>query len=386
MSYAIISTGKLPNDGLGDPLRVAFDKINNNFTSLNSLAGGNLATVSVADPLRTAFSKINDNFSTIFTSVATSLVTLESGNVTPSTSSNVVNVDQMVVTYPSLNQEIINVGVLPNDGVGDSLRTAFTKINNNFSRIFGLVGDTSQPVTVYAELVPDPVPVVDPNQTQNILNIGQFIINSTQIINSTPLLGATLFSSPVPYSLVSPAMPYGAQEWINIGEQPNDGEGDPLRTAFAKINNNFSNLFFTATTTGNTFTTGLDPEQVIYETPASTFSQGKFQIRSSDPSTIDMQDITITASIKNDLSGVKFSGYGTLFDGNALCRYDMDVFAGNVRLLINPIKDTTILHFIASAVTFIGDYSSGLNIGLDGYPDGSVMGTEDDIILTTEYA
>ena len=32
------------------------------------------------------------------------------------------------------------------------------------------------------------------------------------------------------------------QEIINIGTLPNDGEGDPLRVAFAKINNNFSNL------------------------------------------------------------------------------------------------------------------------------------------------
>ena len=30
------------------------------------------------------------------------------------------------------------------------------------------------------------------------------------------------------------------QEIINVGAQPNDGEGDPLRTAFEKVNNNFS--------------------------------------------------------------------------------------------------------------------------------------------------
>jgi hypothetical protein len=33
------------------------------------------------------------------------------------------------------------------------------------------------------------------------------------------------------------------QEIINIGASPNDGQGDPLRTAFAKINNNFTSLF-----------------------------------------------------------------------------------------------------------------------------------------------
>ena len=30
------------------------------------------------------------------------------------------------------------------------------------------------------------------------------------------------------------------QETINIGALPNDGDGDPLRTAVGKINNNFS--------------------------------------------------------------------------------------------------------------------------------------------------
>lgn len=34
-----------------------------------------------------------------------------------------------------------------------------------------------------------------------------------------------------------------AQEIINVGPAPNDGQGDPLRTAFTKTNNNFSQLF-----------------------------------------------------------------------------------------------------------------------------------------------
>ena len=41
-----------------------------------------------------------------------------------------------------------------------------------------------------------------------------------------------------------------AQEVINIGTAPNDGLGDPLRTAFGKTNNNFSQLFSTAGITG----------------------------------------------------------------------------------------------------------------------------------------
>ena len=35
MSYEIINVGELPNDGTGDPVRVAFIKINNNFSAVS---------------------------------------------------------------------------------------------------------------------------------------------------------------------------------------------------------------------------------------------------------------------------------------------------------------------------------------------------------------
>lgn len=34
-------------------------------------------------------------------------------------------------------QQIINVGSLPNDGTGDPLRTAYQKINGNFTELYG---------------------------------------------------------------------------------------------------------------------------------------------------------------------------------------------------------------------------------------------------------
>ena len=40
-----------------------------------------------------------------------------------------------------------------------------------------------------------------------------------------------------------------AQQTINIGSAPNDGTGDPLRTAFDKANDNFNEVY------GNDFTT-----------------------------------------------------------------------------------------------------------------------------------
>ena len=34
-----------------------------------------------------------------------------------------------------------------------------------------------------------------------------------------------------------------AQQIINVGATPNDGAGDPVRTAFTKCNNNFGQLY-----------------------------------------------------------------------------------------------------------------------------------------------
>ena len=50
-----------------------------------------------------------------------------------------------------------------------------------------------------------------------------------------------------------------AQQTINIGTVANDGTGDPLRTAFDKINDNFTEVYgFDGDITGVTAGTGLD--------------------------------------------------------------------------------------------------------------------------------
>ena len=90
-------------------------------------------------------------------------------------------------------------------------------------------------------------------------------------------------------------------EIINIGTLPNDGEGDPLRTAFSKANNNFASLYATAFLTTSSITYGDDYGQVILVAPTSSFAQGIFQIRSSQAGTPDSQNATQTAMITNDL-------------------------------------------------------------------------------------
>jgi hypothetical protein len=47
-----------------------------------------------------------------------------------------------------------------------------------------------------------------------------------------------------------------AQQTINVGTAPNDGLGDPIRTAYQKCNSNFSELYSRVQTTPPTANTG----------------------------------------------------------------------------------------------------------------------------------
>lgn len=175
-------------------------------------------------------------------------------------------------------------------------------------------------------------------------------------------------------------------EIINIGALPNDGSGDPLRVAFQKINNNFANLFYTATTVTNFATSNNAPNQVIFEAPVSEFTQGMFQIKSWDPGSIDSIDIILSAQITNNQQGVKFTAYGTTFNGNAVATYDMDVSGSNVRILCSPLISNPLQHFISSQITYTGPNVPGLLVQLDGYVEGNVMSTENLIDISTESA
>ena len=293
-----------------------------------------------------------------------------------------------------MSQEFTNANSMPNSGNADPLSTAFANVANN---LFSFPTSNSASSTI-VEVI-NSTDQSTPTGNTNNLNIGNvYITNKFDSRANNPVLIRQKQRVTKPIATTSTALttieapsapltfgPYGNQEYINIGETPNDGNGDPLRTAFYKINNNFSNLFLTSTTTSTAYTSGLSANQVIFEVPIARFYQGEFQIRSSDAGTPDMQDITLSASITNNLAGVRFSGHSTLFEGNAICRYDMSVSGGNVRILINPLVDAYLEHFISAFVTYPeAVVTIGVDIALDGYANGYLMGTEDGLILTTE--
>ena len=141
-----------------------------------------------------------------------------------------------------------------------------------------------------------------------------------------------------------------SQEIINIGTLPNDGTGDPLRVAYSKINNNFTNLFSTATVTSSANTTGITSGQVIFSVPTSDFTHGTFQIRTTNTTNNDSQDITLSAQIITP-ADVKWTGYATTINGNALVTYDMTVVSSNVRIVVNPLANLSMTHFVSASIT-----------------------------------
>jgi hypothetical protein len=337
MTQEVIDTGAVPNDSNGSPVRTAFQEINNNFANLANLFSTPSSSPIVNSTTQTVTgTPVNNPF--------TGNIMINANNIYFGSQINTIQQTTVQPLNTLVGQEVIQVGNIANDGSGDPIRLAFEKINNNFANLFALSTATTTITQV-------PIPIEDP--TAKMLE----------------------FTTPIG--------PYGNQEYIRVGATANDGTGDPLRVAFEKINNNFSNLFYTTTNTYTVYSVGIDPDQLILSFPTDTFTQGNFQIRSSITDTIDSQDIMISAQITNDQMGVKYTGYGTTFNGNAVTRYNMDVSDGNVNLYVRPLQNEVILHFISAQVTYIGNTVNGLNIALNDYVD-SIMGTENGMDIITE--
>ena len=165
-----------------------------------------------------------------------------------------------------------------------------------------------------------------------------------------------------------------AIEIIDVGTDPNDGTGDPLRTAFQKVNNNFAYIQTASSNLIEAVTLDDTPNQIIFEYDANTFTQGLFQIKSYNEDNNDSQEVMLQAQLSNDGTSIKFTGYGSSFFGNNVCTYDMSVSSGNVQLKVSPLINEALNHFISYQITWTG------SLGI-----GSLMLTENNMGLLTEY-
>jgi fibronectin-binding autotransporter adhesin len=169
-----------------------------------------------------------------------------------------------------------------------------------------------------------------------------------------------------------------ARQVINIGSSANDGTGDPLRTAFDKINDNFVELYggdndintLDANLNTNNFaiTTGVTNGDITI-TPNGTgaINLGAMKFVGTTISSDDSTQITIAENIQTtgtiNVTGAATLGTSlTLATGATVTGIDNGTLAtGSATLLATQgaIKTYIDAQNIAQAITFVGDDSTG---------------------------
>jgi len=71
-------------------------------------------------------------------------------------------------------KQTINIGIRANDGKGDSLRTAFTKTNNNFTELYTTVSFNSNTSNTYYETNQELAQNAFKQQLLNLIRMVQF--------------------------------------------------------------------------------------------------------------------------------------------------------------------------------------------------------------------
>jgi hypothetical protein len=135
-----------------------------------------------------------------------------------------------------------------------------------------------------------------------------------------------------------------AKQTINIGTSANDGTGDPLRTAFDKVNDNFTELYSDDAgdvdsvnagtgisvdqTTGAVTVTNSAPDQTVSLTDGTGISTSgtypSFTITNSAPNATHTGDVTGsgTLTIANDV--ITYAKLGTEFTTSAALATNVD--------------------------------------------------------------
>ena len=216
----------------GDTVREAFIKINNNFTVLwtdfqsnagvtlsgNTLANAQLvvnvgvgADTQTSDTVFDAFTKVNGNFSNLYAILGlgtTSETNTAYGQVSTRTinlylQSTAGNVTANANLVASSGQQIIDTGDGPDTQTGDTVYSAFIKINENFTQLYTFFGNDG--VSVNANVIQSNSIVANGNIVAANLFAYDYVVTNGNVVAS-----AFLFPNGQPYAPVSQS------DWGNI--------------------------------------------------------------------------------------------------------------------------------------------------------------------------
>jgi hypothetical protein len=264
----VIDIGQLPNDGTGDPLRVAFDKINNNFASIPLLNQGG------------PNGALQFNNSGLSGGIANLVLDVELNQVKIDT--DIIPITSNVVEIGSDPKRIANLWL----GKSDSLHIGNIGISENF-------------------------------------NVLSFYQNANRFITADLQVGNI----------------YATGDLVAIGNVTSTGD--------ITVNGGIGLNGGISINSANVVTPDNTANQVIYELPQNTFSTVRFQVTSQVTQTNDSQTATITVTKRNDGIRAQHVVHGTVFIGNAVTRYNVDIAYGNLRLMVSPIPNIEIMHLFS---------------------------------------
>jgi len=260
--------------------------------------------------------------------------------------------------------ELIDIGALANDGTGDPLRVAFDKINNNFSTLsaisFPAPGgiEGSLQYKIGNSYTGSPNLLFSNNSIRIGSNVG-VITGANVNIGSRPSPIHKLYLSNVGLDVGN----------VNIAETGNTITFSIVGTPGAKISLAGLNDIQVS---GNIITSGnvalgnslaygnviigsakvTTPDatinQVIYETPAATFTTGKFKIASSrNISTNYTQSVELNIVVTGDKGVLRYTAHSTVFSSLPVTKYNVDLHFSNVRIMVSPQFADPIVHLIS---------------------------------------
>lgn len=159
-----------------------------------------------------------------------------------------------------------------------------------------------------------------------------------------------------------------AQEIVNVGGLPNDKTGDPLRTAFSKINNNFSEVYARLninTTDGSESLSPVityqcstsDPNQIMDSIDATQYNSVKYMIETTYNDNIQLEEI----SLLHDGQNVHIVKYAQMKSGILLSDYSGALVGNQLKLLVSPVYDLTKFKAIRTLIPLISTQPITLN-------------------------
>ena len=163
-----------------------------------------------------------------------------------------------------------------------------------------------------------------------------------------------------------------AQLTINIGTNANDGTGDPLRTAFDKINANFAELYGDDST-ANTFSspqilsptitgTATIDNMLFNDSEISTASNASLNLNPGGTGTIELEANTNITGLLDVTGAVTLDTSLTLASGATITEFSTNTALGTSNTAVptqNAVKAYVDAQNTAQAITFVGDDSTG---------------------------